>query len=78
MDRWGDYWRFTTRSIRKTFEHALAGGSVEIARKGNVMSSIAFLHGLAAEELDATELDRVDPDYELLITIRATKAAPAG
>ena len=38
-----------------------------------VLSTIAFLHGLAIEELSKEELDHNDPDYELLITVRAVK-----
>jgi SAM-dependent methyltransferase len=78
MDRWGDYWRFTTLSVRKLFENAFPDGPVEVGSTGNVLSSIAFLHGLAAEELDSAELDHPDPNYELLITIRARKGAEAG
>ena len=40
---------------------------------GNVLASIAFLHGLAAEELREDELNYHDPDYELLIAVRAVK-----
>jgi hypothetical protein len=38
-----------------------------------VLVAVAFLNGLAAEELTGTELDHADPDYETLITVRATK-----
>jgi hypothetical protein len=41
---------------------------------GNVLASIAFLEGLASEELRAAELDYRDPLYPLLICVRATKA----
>ncbi len=34
---------------------------------------IAFLEGLCAEELRPGELDHRDPDYELVITLVATK-----
>jgi len=42
---------------------------------GNVLAATAFLHGLAAEELTREELDHRDPDYELLIGVRAQKPA---
>jgi hypothetical protein len=38
-----------------------------------VLTAIAFLRGLAAEELKREELDYHDPDYELIITVRAVK-----
>jgi SAM-dependent methyltransferase len=73
MDRWGDFWRFTTCSARRLCEDAFPAGRVEVAAMGNVLSAVAFLHGIAAEELDPAELDHIDPDYELLITMRARK-----
>jgi len=38
-----------------------------------VLAAVAFLHGLAAEDLRPEELDYHDADYELLITVRAIK-----
>jgi hypothetical protein len=73
MDRWGDYWRFTTLSAQKIFEEVFPEGSVEIDSHGNVLSSIAFLHGLSLEEIDKDKLDFQDPDYQMLITVRAQK-----
>ena len=73
MDRWGDYWRFTSLSIKRLFEEVFKPENIEIKTYGNVLSSSSFLYGLAAEELEEEELDHHDPDYELLITIKATK-----
>ena len=73
MDRWGDYWRFTTLSARRLFEEVFPPDHVTVMAHGNVLAAIAFLHGLAAEELKQEELDHCDPDYEVLITIRAIK-----
>ena len=73
MDRWGDYWRFTDLSARRLFEEAFAPGQVTIATHGNVLAAVAYLHGLAAEELKSAELDVVDPDYQVSITLRAVK-----
>jgi SAM-dependent methyltransferase len=75
MDRWGDYWRFTTRSARRLCEDAFPGAEVSVAARGNVLSAAAFLFGLAAAELKAGELDHHDPDYELVITMRVVKRA---
>lgn len=73
MDRWGDYWRFTSLSARRLCEEA-GFVDVRVTPYGNVLTSVAFLHGLAAEELHQNELNCCDPDYELLIGIRAVKA----
>ena len=40
---------------------------------GNILTAIAFLHGMAAEELQKEELDYFDQAYEVLITVRALK-----
>src|SRR5262249_42622156 len=74
MNRWGDYWRFTSLSARRLFEEAFGSGSVELTVYGNVLTAVAFLQGLAAEELTEPELSFHDPDYELLIAVRATRA----
>jgi hypothetical protein len=73
MDRWGDYWRFTTLSARRLFEGVFPPENITIEAYGNVLAATAFLYGLAAEELRQKELDYRDPDYEVLITVRAVK-----
>jgi SAM-dependent methyltransferase len=73
MDRWGDYWRFTSISARRLFEEAFPPDRVQVQTYGNVRAASAFLYGLAAEELSAEELNYHDPDYELLIGVRAQK-----
>ncbi len=75
MDRWGDYWRFTTASVQRLFEPVFGGG-VEIESYGNVLAAIAFLQGVALEDLpNRGLLDENDPGYQLLITIVARKAS---
>ncbi len=73
MDRWGEYWRFTTLSAHKLFEQAFPSDRITVQTYGNVLAANAFLQGLAVEELRRHELDYQDPDYQLLITVRAAK-----
>jgi SAM-dependent methyltransferase len=73
MDRWGDYWRFTTASIRNLLSEAFGSENVDVRAHGNILGAVCFLHGLAAEDLTPEELDFFDPDYPLLITGRAVK-----
>lgn len=75
MDRWGHYWSYTTRSAHRIFENDFAPDDIEIETHGNVLTAIAFLHGISAHELTADELAYSDPDYELLITVRARRIA---
>ena len=77
MERWGDYWRFTTLSARRVFEECFPAANIAVQAHGNVLAVIAFLEGLAVTELRREELDHSDPDYELLITVRAVKAGGA-
>jgi SAM-dependent methyltransferase len=77
MDRWGSYWNFTTKSAQRLFEEVFPAANVKVEAHGNVLAAIAFLHGLAFEELKQDELDYLDLDYELLITIRAVKPTHA-
>ncbi len=73
MDRWGYYWSFTTASARRLFEHRFPSDCVEVEAYGNVLSAISFLHGLSAGELRKRELEYHDPDYQVIITVRAVK-----
>ena len=71
MDRWGDYWRVTDRGARTLFEKVFAPDQILVRSYGNVLTAIASLAGLAAEELGPEELDTTDPDYQVLIGVHA-------
>ena len=73
MDRWGDYWRFTSASIHRLLTAVFPEERLTVTAHGNVLTAVSFLHGLSAHELTAEELDFHDPDYQLLITARAVK-----
>ena len=73
MDRWGDYWRFTTLSCEKMFKEVFGAENVVVDFYGNCLSARAFLDGRSSAELTKKELDYKDDDYQLLITIRARK-----
>jgi len=73
MERWGDFWRFTSPSAARLFGDVFGAENVTVQAHGNVLTAVAFLHGIAAQELTDAELNHRDPDYELLITVRAVK-----
>jgi glycosyltransferase involved in cell wall biosynthesis/SAM-dependent methyltransferase len=73
MERWGEYWRFTSLSAKRLFEGSFGAGDVSVGTYGNVLAASAFLYGLVTEELRQDELEHVDPDYQMLVTVRATK-----
>ena len=74
-DEWGDWWRFTSLSARRVLEESFPAEHVTVEARGNILTAIGFLHGLASRELRRDELEVDDPDYEVVITIRATKPA---
>lgn len=74
MDRWGEYWRFTSLSARRMFEDVFGQGTVSVNSYGNVLAATALLQGIAASELKPSELDVVDKDYEVVIIIEAVKS----
>jgi SAM-dependent methyltransferase len=74
MDRWGDFWRFTTLSVQHLFNEKFSHENIEVKTYGNVLAATAFLYGLAVEDLKSEQLDYHDPDYQMLITVRAVKS----
>jgi hypothetical protein len=72
-EEFGDWWRFTGDSARRLFGDVYGPDNVEVGVHGNVLAACAFLYGFAAEELTEAELSRRDPDYELLMTVRAVR-----
>jgi SAM-dependent methyltransferase len=73
FDMWGDYWRFTSLSAQKLFEEFFPAQCVSVESFGNVLAAVSFLEGLACEDLRHEELEAVDPNYQILIAIRAVK-----
>jgi hypothetical protein len=73
MDRWGDYWRFTDKSIQILLEE-VGFKKIEIFPMGNVLSATALLQGLAVEDLPNKKLlDVHDKNYQMTICFIATK-----
>jgi SAM-dependent methyltransferase len=73
MEKWRQYWSLTTQSAQRLFAEVFPADSVTVDAHGNVLTAAAFLYGLATQELLQEELDYHDPDYEVIITVRAVK-----
>ena len=69
----GSCWAFTTLAAQRIFEDVFPPPSVQVESHGNVLASCAFLYGMAAEELSQEELDYRDPEYQVVVTVRAVK-----
>ena len=67
-----DYWRFTPASAGRLFEPAF-GDSVMVTGHGNALAGVAFLKGLAAEDLTDADLAAQDPRFPLIVTVRAVR-----
>jgi SAM-dependent methyltransferase len=76
IDRWAEdwCWSLSTRSAARLFAAVFQKDNIHIQAYGNVLAAIAFLQGIAAEELTTAELEYRDPSYEMLITVRAVKS----
>jgi SAM-dependent methyltransferase len=74
MDQWGQFWSFTSASLRRLFNESFDSERVSIEAYGNVLAATAFLHGLSAGELTEDELLHRDRDFEVLLAVRAAKA----
>ena len=76
-DEWAQswYWSFTRLSMRRLAEESFPSTCVEVEAYGNVLAATGFLQGIASDELDAGELDYLDPQYEMLVALRASRPA---
>lgn len=67
------YWSFTEASSKKLFEEVFPKNQVEVVKYGNVFTAAALLFGISAKELKEEELNYHDSDYQVIISIKATK-----
>lgn len=73
MHRTGDYWRFTSASLERMFAEEFGDQAARVTACGNVLASVALLEGIAAEEIEAADLLESDPQFQLLLTVRAVR-----
>jgi SAM-dependent methyltransferase len=72
-DRWADtwYWALTPLSAARLFTESFGEHNVEVSTYGNVLTSVAFLEGMASRELTSRQLDAQDPQFPMLVAVRA-------
>ena len=68
-------WSFTEKSIRGLLAAQFNPGQCRFETHGNVLAAVAFLEGLATEDLAMDELTSVDEDYPVIITALTRKSA---
>jgi SAM-dependent methyltransferase len=76
-DQDGDYWRFTSSSVRRILALYFHGADIFVRTYGNVLTAASFLYGKSARELTERELDYHDPDYPVTIAAVVVKDAGA-
>jgi SAM-dependent methyltransferase len=69
-----DWWRFVGSSAGCIFGEIFSEENVAVETYGNVLTAVAFLHGLVQEELTQAELNYHDPDFEVIVAVKATKS----
>lgn len=70
-----DWWRFTGAATHRIFREIFTSDDLTVETYGNVQAAVAQLHGLVQEEFNQSELDYHDPNYEVIIGVKAIKAA---
>ena len=66
----GDYWRFTAASAERLFAEFFDPDQIEVQAYGNVLVDVAYLYGLAVEDLAPIEFEALDPALPLIISVR--------
>jgi SAM-dependent methyltransferase len=77
IDPWGEYWHFTAQAMGHLVGAQFPADCVQTVTYGNVLSAAASLYGLAAADLTKQELDYHDPNFEVIIAVRAQKPTVA-
>jgi len=73
MERWGDFWRFTSLSLSRLFVESFPETNVAVESYGSALTATSLLLGVVTEELDESDLHLRDPDYEVVVCVRASK-----
>lgn len=77
MDAWGEYWRITDAGARRLFGDVFGPANVEVQAFGNCLAACAFLNGMVISDLKPADLDYNDPEFQLIIAVRAVKREAA-
>jgi SAM-dependent methyltransferase len=71
-----DHWRYTPLGLRARLMKLFPEAEVAIEAHGNVLAGVAFLYGIATQELTEAELDFDDPRFPLVVCARVSKPQP--
>ena len=68
------YRSFFPLAVQVLLEKEFEPSGVSVTAYGNVFAATCFLWGVAAEEIERSELEYRDPNYPLLIAAHARRA----
>ena len=68
-----DYWHLSADGWREVVARVWTGLDVEVEAHGNCLAAVAAMMQLAVEELSDSELEKHDPRYPVLVTIKCVK-----
>lgn len=71
MDKYGQYWNFTDKSLRNLFINS--NTECKVWTKGNCKVACAFLQGMGCAELTREELEDTDEDFQVVIFAVVTR-----
>jgi SAM-dependent methyltransferase len=66
-------WSLTPSALRRLLRLRFAPDDVDVVAYGNVLTAVAFLRGLTADELRPDEWGVADPQYPVIVAGRAVK-----
>jgi SAM-dependent methyltransferase len=78
MKSWGEFWRPTDAAARRLFADVFGAENVEVEAFGNVLAACAFLNGMVISDLEKADLDHQDPEYQVIVAVRAQKGQRTG
>lgn len=67
------YYSFTDKAMVKMMKEIFANSEININVYGNVFVATCFLYGLGLNEIPKDKLDYIDPQYQVIISVKATK-----
>jgi glycosyltransferase involved in cell wall biosynthesis/SAM-dependent methyltransferase len=71
--KWSPLWTLSPTALSRLLKEKFDGANISVIAYGNVLAAVAFLHGLAEDELRPSELDAHDPQYPVIVAARAVK-----
>lgn len=68
-----DFWRFTPAGARHLFHRVYGEENTQVVGYGNVITGLGFWLGLAQKDLSAADFTTDDPDFPILVSVKAVK-----